>query len=181
MPILPPQFKPQYRNTSPKSRLTAAATPAPAGLAPNEPSPLKRTAKPNSPEIVVAYSQLIQKRGVDYAISYPTARATLLTFCLHCPGENCCKQKIALIAAANSWIFQIKSGAGGGIRTLDPNLGNGLQGYAPGYPGGRQTTINRAFSIYCRRRSPPSVSPDIPRLSSKCLDSALEGGIRANF
>ena len=74
-----------------------------------------------------------------------------------------------------------KLGAGEGIRTLDPNLGNGLQGYAPGYPGGRQTTINRVFSIYWRRRSPPSVSPDIPRLSSKCLDSALEGGIRANF
>jgi hypothetical protein len=39
-------------------------------------------------------------------------------------------------------------GAGEEIRTLDPNLGNGLQGYAPRYPGVRQTTINRVFSVY---------------------------------
>jgi len=91
------------------------------------------------------------------------------------------KQKPPQGAALNHLISQRKPGAGEGIRTLDPNLGNGLQGYAPGYPGVRQTTINRLFSIYWRRHSPPSVSPDIPRLSSRCLDSALEGGIRVNF
>ena len=58
------------------------------------------------------------------------------------------KQKTAPKDRFNALISLRKSGAGEGIRTLDPNLGNGLQGYAPGYPGGRQTTINRAFSIY---------------------------------
>jgi hypothetical protein len=35
--------------------------------------------------------------------------------------------------------------------------------------------------VHWRRPSPPPVSPYILRLSSRCLDSALEGGIRVNF
>jgi hypothetical protein len=58
------------------------------------------------------------------------------------------KQKAAPKDRSKPLIFLRKPGAGEGIRTLDPNLGNGLQGYAPGYPGVRQTTINCVFSVH---------------------------------
>jgi hypothetical protein len=47
------------------------------------------------------------------------------------------KQKTAPKDRFNTLISLRKSGAGDGIRTHDPNLGNGLHGYAPGYPGAR--------------------------------------------
>ena len=52
------------------------------------------------------------------------------------PTQRPGKQKTAPKDRFNTLISLRKSGAGEGIRTLDPNLGNGLQGYAPGYPGG---------------------------------------------
>jgi hypothetical protein len=58
------------------------------------------------------------------------------------------KQKTAPKDRFNILISLRKSGAGEGIRTLDPNLGNGLQGYATGYPGVRQTAINLVLSMH---------------------------------
>ncbi len=47
------------------------------------------------------------------------------------------KQKTAPKDRLNSLISLRKSGAGDGIRTHDPNLGNGAEGVSPGYPGAR--------------------------------------------
>ncbi len=47
------------------------------------------------------------------------------------------KQKTAPKDRFNALISFRKSGAGEGIRTLDPNLGNGAEGVSPWYPGVR--------------------------------------------
>ena len=53
------------------------------------------------------------------------------------------KQKTAPKDRSMSLISLRKSGAGEGIRTLDPNLGKALEGSTPGYPAPRHGLITR--------------------------------------
>ncbi len=78
------------------------------------------------------------------------------------PARWARKQKTAPKDRFNTLISLRKSGAGEGIRTLDPNLGKVPEALTPGYPAHRQSKILYDKSIRYLRPSPPPVSQTYP-------------------
>jgi hypothetical protein len=97
---------------------------------------------------------------------FPHASPTLA------PGTG--KQKTPRRALLNSLDFQKKPGAGEGIRTLDPNLGNGPETFSPRYPAVSGTTLNQDKTMCCGCFEPPNLRQEGPPARLQTLISCLQ-------
>jgi len=69
-------------------------------------------------------------------------------------------------------LIRLKTGAGEGIRTLDPNLGNGPERPTPQYPAVSITFLTTCFIYLLFKSSPPNTAQNIRDLALKSLFSA---------
>ena len=86
------------------------------------------------------------------------------------------KQKTAPRDRFNTLISLRKSGAGEGIRTLDPNLGKAPEGSTPGYPAPRHVLITSDKSASYPSSDRPGDIPSYPATYHQMLGISRDQG-----